>query len=351
MDSKLHGAFKEIFQKPDFLLEASNKGCSCALICNDEKWLNEGGSLGKETYVVLAVIDESGVLLSDPQKPKQYSKLLHACLNNHEYNPMTGEVIFCKPNIVLNIWQHEIKTRLKHETFTIDNYSIPLFRIIKGDAGTVVDDLKRLLHVRRNGWETYALFYGDAIAFKYGRQDGQIPSTLRLQLPDSERLKVDAIDVILIRQGPPQHIGLETSIQNAGCRKIQADFKILKNIYWYMEKHPQGAEFFRNGQYENMTLRDSLEVVFPEFTTIWVSEYSKTQFKRIRVQGTLGNVLVTLYNFFQNAKVDWRERHGDSNTHFDVIDYTKGNSGWYVDGGFMTGIEFVAGKGWMLEVD
>jgi hypothetical protein len=95
MGQELSSGFKEIFTSFAFLEEANKKGCLCALISNNEKWLNQGGVAAEGTYVILVVLDAHQDLLYADGEQRRYSSLLRDCLpKDHRDNVETGEVMF-----------------------------------------------------------------------------------------------------------------------------------------------------------------------------------------------------------------------------------------------------------------
>jgi hypothetical protein len=352
MAEELTGAWKEIFCDSAFLRKATEKHCRCVLICNNERWLNRCGPLkeNEKIYVILYVLDPSGDMLHDEDgksydedgKSYEYSALLRRCLHHGNHEEKTGEVTFSDPrraNIKLNIWQHDIHTRAARGTWNVDGQLVPVFKIEKGDSGTVVDDIKKVLLIEHGGSRTYALFFKHEKkhkkAVEYVLKHAKVPTELRLQLPKSKTSKFEEIVIV---EGPPFHLRRCTPVCCTSFRTYETDFIMFKKIKWCIEDHPVNAD---------MTLPGSLDFVFSQQTMIRVSDHSRKRFEDIPVHGTVGNILITLYNFFQLMKADWVRRHGMDKNDNDVPDYQDGNKGWYVGhGDTMQGIKYVPYEGW-----
>jgi hypothetical protein len=315
-------AWSQIFRSTEFLAKAHREGCSCVLVCKDEEWLRDGnGPTDEGVYAILYVLDPSEALLYDDGVYNEYSNLLLRCLRPHQYNPRRGEVEFLDKRIKLNIWQHEIKTRVV-EPSIVNGHKIDVVKIIKGDIGAVLDDMEKIFGIKYGRFSTYALFWRGQEIIECSKDIDDVNHSACLLF---HNLRTSKRDELLICKRPYRHIERNTTVWVEGGRPKEADYKLLEDLIWNIKDHPDNARFLCHGYHPEdaqlscgekctgsraMTVLDTFDLVFPETIKIRVPDYKGKKTHGIYIQGTLTNALVTLYSFFKENKMAWEEAQG-----------------------------------------
>jgi hypothetical protein len=328
-------AFATLFKSFKFLDRAHANGILVALFSKSSDWLSKGGPVIRSNYVVLSVLDPSGILQYDESQqdglPK-YSRLLMDCLYNHKYHAETGEVTFTastRSNIKLNIWSHQIATEIQVQSRSIDGHDIPFFRLEKGDVGSAVGNLDRVFYGTDSGFKTHALFYKDNTIYNFINQksDALQSGICQIKLPQSKLPYYT--DRITICQRQSEHIAKGTSIRGTqNYAVLRSEYIILDKICWMMVDPPDKAKVEKDEMFEPLPSEVKTKVIFKDQVSLLIYDRDHDHEEWIRIQGTVEQVLIAIHKSYKRLE-----------------DFNEHDSLWF------SGIGYYEGLGWILETE